>query len=107
MIQFIVDKLENITLSHRRRSGSFGPMSVLFSRVREADVVSGSDSDQEQEAVENGEDDEPLMSGTGFVDTDWTDDQIQSWSTMIAKWDGKSRPKQLLHLVRKVREYFL
>jgi hypothetical protein len=101
LIQFIVDKLENVSLSHRRRSGSFGPMSVLFSRVKEADALSGSDSDQEQETAETGEDDEPLMSGTGSVDTDWTDAQIQSWSTMIAKWDGKSRPKQLLHLVRK------
>ena len=102
LIQYIVSKLENVTLSQRRRTGSYGPFSALLNRVKDTDPASASDSDQEVDATEECEDDEPLMSGSGSVETAWTDDQIQSWSTMIGKWDGKSRSKQLVHLIRKV-----
>ena len=48
------------------------------------------------------DDDEPILSGTGQVDSSWTDDQLSSWSDLINKWDGHTRSKQLVQLVRKV-----
>lgn len=95
-------------------------MSFLIGRAKESagDDVTASDSDSHFGERDRGcrvrvncclfldeaddDDDEPILSGTGQVDSSWTDDQLSSWSDLINKWDGHTRSKQLVQLVRKV-----
>eukprot|EP00118_Oscarella_pearsei_P007400 m.35998 g.35998 ORF g.35998 m.35998 type:complete len:986 (+) comp32201_c1_seq2:207-3164(+) len=93
-LDFLVEKIELV----KKRAINWRPMSLLLGRVKEVDGAV-SDSDSHADAEE--EDDEPIMSGTGQVDSSWTDDQLSSWSDLINKWDGKTRSKRLVQLVRK------
>lgn len=48
------------------------------------------------------EDDEPLLSGSGAVQKEWTEEELGSWADLLSKWkDVTLRPKQLPGLVRK------
>lgn len=48
------------------------------------------------------EDDEPLLSGSGAVQKDCTEEELGSWSDLLNKWkDITIKPKQLQGLVRK------
>ncbi|KAM7447151.1 Rab GTPase-activating protein 1 [Porites harrisoni] len=48
------------------------------------------------------EDDEPLLSGSGAVQKEWTEEELGSWADLLNKWkDVTLRPKQLPGLVRK------
>ncbi len=44
--------------------------------------------------------DEPLLSGTGEVSKDCSQDTLDEWGPIIQEWDGEKRPKNLAHLVR-------
>lgn len=44
--------------------------------------------------------DEPLLSGTGDVPTDCSQDKLNEWDPVIVEWDTGKRPKGLAPLVR-------
>ncbi|KAJ8985689.1 hypothetical protein NQ317_014337 [Molorchus minor] len=45
--------------------------------------------------------DEPLLSGTGLVSKDCSEDVLESWAEVLSRWKStKQRPKQLASLVR-------
>lgn len=44
--------------------------------------------------------DEPLLSGTGDVPIDCSQDKLDEWDPVILEWDGEKRPKSLAPLVR-------
>lgn len=45
--------------------------------------------------------DEPLLSGTGMVSKDCSEDVLDSWAEVLSRWKStKQRPKQLTSLVR-------
>lgn len=45
--------------------------------------------------------DEPLLSGTGLVSKDCSEDVLESWADVLSRWKStKQRPKQLASLVR-------
>lgn len=51
------------------------------------------------------EDDEPLLSGSGAVQKECTEEELGSWAELLNKWkDVTLRPRQLPGLVRKVIE---
>ena len=53
--------------------------------------------------VDDDEDDEPLLSGSGAVQKECSEEELGSWADLLSKWKGVTpRPKQLPGLVRKV-----
>lgn len=44
--------------------------------------------------------DEPLLSGTGEVSKDCSQDTLDEWDPVLKEWDGEKRPKNLASLVR-------
>ncbi|KAH8379419.1 hypothetical protein KR009_004889 [Drosophila setifemur] len=44
--------------------------------------------------------DEPLLSGTGEVSKDCSQDTLDEWDPILREWDGEKRPKNLAPLVR-------
>lgn len=44
--------------------------------------------------------DEPLLSGTGEVSRDCSQDTLDEWGPIIQEWDGEKRPKNLANVVR-------
>jgi hypothetical protein len=45
--------------------------------------------------------DEPLLSGTGLVSKDCSEDVLESWADVLTRWKStKQPPKQLTSLVR-------
>ncbi|XP_037909187.1 rab GTPase-activating protein 1-like isoform X3 [Hermetia illucens] len=44
--------------------------------------------------------DEPLLSGTGEVSKDCSQDTLDEWDPIVKEWDGEKRPKNLPALVR-------
>lgn len=44
--------------------------------------------------------DEPLLSGTGDVPIDCSQDKLDEWDPVILEWDSEKRPKNLAPLVR-------
>eukprot|EP00795_Rhopilema_esculentum_P010495 gene10495-19207_t len=80
--------------------------SSLLSRVSSKKSSFISDSSADEEPVEimgpEEEDDEPLLSGSGKVEKEYTEEELAGWSEMLEKWkDYQTRPKQLVQLVRK------
>ena len=58
--------------------------------------------EEENDDEENKDDDEPLMSGSGKVVRECSEEQLDSWSDIMNKWkDVSSRPKQVTPLIRK------
>ncbi len=54
------------------------------------------------------DDDEPLLSGSGQVEQECTEEVLNGWAEVLVKWkDHQTRPKQLMQLVRKVRNYLM
>lgn len=44
--------------------------------------------------------DEPLLSGTGEVSKDCSQDTLDEWGPILQEWDGAKRPKNLAQLVK-------
>ncbi|XP_004525660.1 rab GTPase-activating protein 1-like isoform X2 [Ceratitis capitata] len=44
--------------------------------------------------------DEPLLSGTGEVSKECSQDKLDEWDPILKEWDGEKRPKNLAPLVR-------
>ncbi|XP_031560886.1 rab GTPase-activating protein 1-like isoform X2 [Actinia tenebrosa] len=48
------------------------------------------------------DDDEPLLSGSGMVQKECTEEELCSWSELLSKWkDVSTKPRQLYSLVKK------
>lgn len=44
-----------------------------------------------------------MLSGSGQVERDYTEEEMQTWSDVLQKWtDLNSRPAKLQRLIRKV-----
>lgn len=70
-----------------------------FSRmVRSTSTVSIEQDDSPGEYSSDG--DEPLLSGTGEVSRDCSQDTLDEWGPVMKEWDGEKRPKNLPNLVR-------
>ena len=55
------------------------------------------------EPTDDEEDDEPLLSGSGQVQKECSEEELCSWSELLSRWkDVNIRPKQVHTLVRKV-----
>lgn len=70
-----------------------------FARMtRSASAVS---IEQDESPVDYSSDgDEPLLSGTGDVPIDCSQDKLDEWDPVIMEWDSEKRPKNLAPLVR-------
>ena len=51
---------------------------------------------------EEDEDEEPLLSGSGEVERECSEEELHSWQEVLQKWK-ESQPSKVLQLVRKVR----
>lgn len=57
--------------------------------------------EQDESPVDYSSDgDEPLLSGTGDVPIDCSQDKLDEWDPVILEWDSEKRPKNLAPLVR-------
>lgn len=57
--------------------------------------------EQDESPVDYSSDgDEPLLSGTGDVPIDCSQDKLDEWDPVILEWDSEKRPKSLAPLVR-------
>eukprot|EP00794_Sanderia_malayensis_P016013 gene16013-17630_t len=83
--------------------------SMLLRKAKKSflSVSSVGDDDEPVEIMgpeddEDDEDDEPLLSGSGQIDQECTEEVLSGWSDVLLKWkDYQTRPKQLMQLVRK------
>lgn len=72
-------------------------MNNLSRIVRSASIVSIED-DCPTDYSSDG--DEPLLSGTGQVSKDCSQDTLDEWDPILKEWDNEKRPKNLATLVR-------
>ncbi|XP_037949810.1 rab GTPase-activating protein 1-like isoform X2 [Teleopsis dalmanni] len=72
-------------------------MNNLSRIVRSSSIVSIED---ECPTDEFSSDDEPLLSGTGEVSKECSQDTLDEWDPILREWDGEKRPKNLAALVR-------
>lgn len=70
----------------------------LSKMVRSTSSVSIEQDESPGEYSSDG--DEPLLSGTGEVSKDCSQDTIEEWDPVMKEWDGGKRPKNLPNLVR-------
>ncbi|KAM7358945.1 GTPase activating protein and centrosome-associated isoform 2-T4 [Cochliomyia hominivorax] len=74
-------------------------MNNLSRIVRSASIASIEDEcPTDPEDLSDG--DEPLLSGTGEVSKDCSQDTLDEWDPVLKEWDGEKRPKNLASLVR-------
>ncbi|KAK3713438.1 hypothetical protein QZH41_012477 [Actinostola sp. cb2023] len=61
-----------------------------------------SPTDKNSEDDDDDDDDEPLLSGSGMVQKECTEEELCSWSELLSKWkDVSVKPRQLYSLVKK------
>ncbi|KXJ05964.1 Rab GTPase-activating protein 1-like [Exaiptasia diaphana] len=61
-----------------------------------------SPTDKNLEDDDDEDDDEPLLSGSGMVQKECTEEELCSWSELLSKWkDVSVKPRQLYSLVKK------
>ncbi|XP_065362492.1 rab GTPase-activating protein 1-like isoform X3 [Calliphora vicina] len=98
-----IDPSEEITEPPQQSTSSsyllkFG-MNNLSRIVRSASIASIEDEcPTDPEDLSDG--DEPLLSGTGEVSKDCSQDTLDEWDPVLKEWDGEKRPKNLAPLVR-------
>lgn len=69
--------------------------------VRTSSTVSFDFEDLSPDGTESADDDEPLLSGTGEVSKDCSQDRLDEWMPIIAEWtNNEKRPKNLANLVK-------
>lgn len=101
-----IDPSEEITENQSSLSSSsyllkFG-MNNLSRIVRSSSIASIEDDCCPSMDTEDLSDtDEPLLSGTGEVSKDCSQDTLDEWDPILKEWDGEKRPKNLANLVRQ------
>lgn len=84
----------NSSSSFWRSNQNKVPTERTISVDTEAEEIIGPDEEEEDE--------EPLLSGSGSVGQEHSDEELASWSDVLAKWkDLDSKPAKVLQLVRK------
>lgn len=73
-------------------------MNNLSRIVRSSSIASIEDECPTDEDLSDG--DEPLLSGTGEVSKDCSQDTLDEWDPILKEWDSEKRPKNLAPLVR-------
>lgn len=74
------------------------PRCLTFTTIKKSDFATLYLDDD----IEDDDDEEPLMSGSGKVARECSEEQLDNWSVIITKWkDVNSRPKQVKTLIRK------
>ncbi|GBP00966.1 hypothetical protein EVAR_68652_1 [Eumeta japonica] len=91
-----IDPSEEISEQpHQSTSSSyllkFG-MNNLSRIVRSASIASIED-DCRTDPEDLSDGDEPLLSGTGEVSKDCSQDTLDEWDPILIEWDGEKRPK--------------
>ncbi|XP_017863183.1 PREDICTED: rab GTPase-activating protein 1-like isoform X2 [Drosophila arizonae] len=97
-----IDPSEEITDLQAGQQGS----SALFlklgmtnlSRIVRSSSIASIEDDCPTDYSSDG--DEPLLSGTGEVSKDCSQDTLDEWDPILREWDGEKRPKNLAPLVR-------
>ncbi|XP_054731895.1 rab GTPase-activating protein 1-like isoform X1 [Anastrepha obliqua] len=92
-----IDPSEEITEPQSQSSLLKFGMNNLSRIVRSSSIVSIED-DCPTDYSSDG--DEPLLSGTGEVSKDCSQDKLDEWDPILKEWDGEKRPKNLAPLVR-------
>ncbi|XP_067644061.1 rab GTPase-activating protein 1-like isoform X2 [Eurosta solidaginis] len=91
-----IDPSEEINEPPQPSLLKFG-MNNLSRMVRSSSIVSIED---ECPTDYSSDGDEPLLSGTGEVSKDCSQDKLDEWDPILKEWDGEKRPKNLASLVR-------
>ncbi|XP_030567188.1 rab GTPase-activating protein 1-like [Drosophila novamexicana] len=85
-------------------SGQQGSASLLkmgmnnLSRIVRSSSIASIEDDCPTDYSSDG--DEPLLSGTGEVSKDCSQDTLDEWDPILREWDSEKRPKNLAPLVR-------
>ncbi|XP_062129681.1 rab GTPase-activating protein 1-like isoform X1 [Drosophila sulfurigaster albostrigata] len=85
-------------------SGQHGSSSLLklgmnnLSRIVRSSSIASIEDDCPTDYSSDG--DEPLLSGTGEVSKDCSQDTLDEWDPILREWDSEKRPKNLAPLVR-------
>ncbi|XP_034482314.1 rab GTPase-activating protein 1-like [Drosophila innubila] len=96
-----IDPSEEIT---EQASGQQGSSSLLkmgmnnLSRIVRSSSIASIEDDCPTDYSSDG--DEPLLSGTGEVSKDCSQDTLDEWDPILREWDSEKRPKNLATLVR-------
>lgn len=96
-----IDPSEEIT---EQASGQQGSASLLkmgmnnLSRIVRSSSIASIEDDCPTDYSSDG--DEPLLSGTGEVSKDCSQDTLDEWDPILREWDSEKRPKNLAPLVR-------
>ncbi|XP_016987770.1 rab GTPase-activating protein 1-like [Drosophila rhopaloa] len=96
-----IDPSEEITeqAGHQQSSSSLLKMGMNnLSRIVRSSSIASIEDDCPSDYSSDG--DEPLLSGTGEVSKDCSQDTLDEWDPILREWDGEKRPKNLAPLVR-------
>ncbi|XP_013112093.1 rab GTPase-activating protein 1-like [Stomoxys calcitrans] len=71
-----------------------------LSRIVRSSSIASIEEDCPTDSEDLSDGDEPLLSGTGEVPRDCSQDTLDEWDPVLKEWDGEKRPKALAPLVR-------
>uniref|UniRef100_A0A1A9Z3C5 Rab-GAP TBC domain-containing protein n=1 Tax=Glossina pallidipes TaxID=7398 RepID=A0A1A9Z3C5_GLOPL len=71
-----------------------------LSRIVRSSSIASIEDECPSDNDELSDGDEPLLSGTGEVSKDCSQDTLDEWDPILKEWDGEKRPKNLATLVR-------
>lgn len=71
-----------------------------LSRIVRSSSIASIEDDCPTDTEDLSDGDEPLLSGTGEVSKDCSQDTLDEWDPVLREWDGEKRPKNLAALVR-------
>lgn len=71
-----------------------------LSRIVRSSSIASIEDDCPTDSEDFSDGDEPLLSGTGEVPRDCSQDTLDEWDPVLKEWDGEKRPKNLAALVR-------
>ncbi|KAH8301216.1 hypothetical protein KR018_007955 [Drosophila ironensis] len=94
-----IDPSEEITDQPGGQQNSLLKMGISnFTRIVRSSSIASIEDDCPTDYSSDG--DEPLLSGTGEVSKDCSQDKLDEWDPILREWDSEKRPKNLAPLVR-------
>lgn len=96
-----IDPSEEITDHGNGQQGSSSLLKMgmnNLSRIVRSSSIASIEDDCPTDYSSDG--DEPLLSGTGEVSKDCSQDTLDEWDPILREWDSEKRPKNLAPLVR-------